>query len=448
MKTIFTFVACFLLYTTVAQNIEAALFYFNKGEIEFRIGNFDNAINSFTKSIEFDPSKSTYIYRARAYIQSNKYKQALQDLNKVIEIDSTFEPGYVERGRLKNLLQDYEGAVADFTKSITLNNNKLDPYYAHYSRGLIYMDQGKYELALQDFDRSLELDPTLELGYVARGRLKSKMNRDEDAIADYNKCLQLNNFNFYALNSKCTLLQDLNRIDEAIEVVSKAIQIYPDSNIFYLQRCNIYISMKKYDEAENDINFVLFKDPNNDRGWGFKGVLYREMKKYDESISYLKKAIDLNASAENYSHLAISYGESGNFNKAIELLTHILDKEEQTYYFSARGKYYTKSNQLDEALSDLDKAVELDSTNAIAMSNRSYVLWKKQRFDKALSSASKSIAIKPDYADAYKNLSLIQYALGKKSRAIEAAQKAIELNYTSGENDEFNVLISALELDP
>ena len=58
---------------------------------------------------------------------------------------------YYNRGVAKNKLGEFEAAIADFNKAIEL---KSDYTLAYYSRSACYMEQGKENLALNDFKNS------------------------------------------------------------------------------------------------------------------------------------------------------------------------------------------------------------------------------------------------------------------------------------------------------
>ena len=59
---------------------------------------------------------------------------------------------------LKLTGRDLEGAIADFTKALSLDGRLA---LAHANRGLALMLQGKDEAAERDLSRALELSPTL-----------------------------------------------------------------------------------------------------------------------------------------------------------------------------------------------------------------------------------------------------------------------------------------------
>ena len=53
----------------------------------------------------------------------NAYKQAINDFNKAIELDSNFLDAYYDRGISKQNLKDHKEAITDFNKAIELGYN-------------------------------------------------------------------------------------------------------------------------------------------------------------------------------------------------------------------------------------------------------------------------------------------------------------------------------------
>lgn len=60
-----------------------------------------------------------------------------------------------------------------------------DDKIVHVSRGLVYKDMGNYQLAIQDFQRSIEIDPKLSEGYFYRGLCKLATKQFKEAIDDF-----------------------------------------------------------------------------------------------------------------------------------------------------------------------------------------------------------------------------------------------------------------------
>jgi len=59
------------------------------------------------------------------------------------------------------------------------------------NRGLTFGNLGQHERALRDFDRALELDPTLAPAYSNRGNRYGALGQHERALRDYDRALEL-----------------------------------------------------------------------------------------------------------------------------------------------------------------------------------------------------------------------------------------------------------------
>ena len=82
------------------------------------------------------------------------YQYILDDLNKVIEIDNTFEFAWYNRGIVKAVLRDYEGALDDFNKAISINPDFAEAYF---NRGLTELYLKHEEKGIEDLSKSGEL---------------------------------------------------------------------------------------------------------------------------------------------------------------------------------------------------------------------------------------------------------------------------------------------------
>ena len=74
-----------------------------------------------------------------------------------------FADAYYGRALSYRNLEKYEKAVKDYSKSIELKPDDADMYYG---RGLTYHYLGNYYYAVKDWEKAIELDPKLkaELG--------------------------------------------------------------------------------------------------------------------------------------------------------------------------------------------------------------------------------------------------------------------------------------------
>ena len=102
---------------------------------------------------------------------------------------------WFDKGNVKLRLQDYKGAIADFTKAI-----ELDPSYvkeAYYNRGLSKARLQDNRGAIADFTKAIEFDPNYASAYVNRGLSKLMLNQKDSGCLDLSKAGELGHSEAY-----------------------------------------------------------------------------------------------------------------------------------------------------------------------------------------------------------------------------------------------------------
>ncbi|GAB4389970.1 MAG: hypothetical protein Kow0025_18830 [Thermodesulfovibrionales bacterium] len=87
----------------------------------------------------------------------------------------------LEDGQLEKAEEGFRDALAE----------NPDHSGAHLGLALTFMQMGRNEAALGEFDRAISLEPGLAVAYADRGILHDRMGLYEKALADYRKALEL-----------------------------------------------------------------------------------------------------------------------------------------------------------------------------------------------------------------------------------------------------------------
>jgi len=133
--------------------------YNNLGLCYDALGQFDEAIQSFTRAIELNrgqkqPSAWPPLNLAVSLISLNRLDEAVARLHEALSYNPQFPQAHYELGLVLEKERKFEEAIAPLQRSID-----LDPLYAepHYTLGRIYQRQGKREEALEQIEKFKKL---------------------------------------------------------------------------------------------------------------------------------------------------------------------------------------------------------------------------------------------------------------------------------------------------
>jgi tetratricopeptide (TPR) repeat protein len=160
----------------------------------------DHAVKDFDQAILLAPSNAAlFSLRALAYVKKEQYDRAIQDYDEAIRLDPKDPSGLVS-GDAYRAKGQYDRAIQDFGQAIAISSNLAT---AFLSRAFAYRDkaqwdfdaylhEGRYEdLASQDCDQVIRLDPTNRDALSERGHLHVIRRQYDRALVDYNEAIRL-----------------------------------------------------------------------------------------------------------------------------------------------------------------------------------------------------------------------------------------------------------------
>jgi len=132
-------------------------------------------------------------------VKEKRYKDAIQCLNKVIELNPKRTQAYDYRGSLYYHSGQFDEAISDLIKINDINQLNPDDYALNcWMIGECYIGLGLYQEAMSYFNESIKYDPFLSLPYSGRGYVYLKKGDLTPAIDDLNKAIELDSNNAMA----------------------------------------------------------------------------------------------------------------------------------------------------------------------------------------------------------------------------------------------------------
>ncbi len=154
------------------------------------------------------------------FVQEGVLNEKIARLDQMIKDNPGDANNYLARGGVLANNFNYDKALEDFHKALSLNQNL--PIANNYV-GYIYVNQGKYDEAEPYLKKAIEQAPNFSKPYFNLARIYFRRNA----------------------------------LDKAIEQITKTIEYEPSSYEAYIMRAEIYYNKKEYDKSINDLEQAI-----------------------------------------------------------------------------------------------------------------------------------------------------------------------------------------------
>lgn len=155
--------------------IEDETYYNNRGLCYYESGEYEKAIQDFTKIIELNTDDHgdliclvrssvamAYEHRANCYRELGEFEKAISDYSESVKLMSDNCTAYNSRGEIYETLGEFEKAVADYNAAIETDVEYYDNAIYFYNRGRAYYQLQNYNKAASDFIEAINIDYPVE----------------------------------------------------------------------------------------------------------------------------------------------------------------------------------------------------------------------------------------------------------------------------------------------
>lgn len=259
--------------------------------------NYEEAVAYYTEALNIDHQFNNARYnRAMAYYEMEKYHQALIDLDLVLQNNPEDIAAYEQRGRIKYMLQDARGAVADY--SIVMENQSMGLLYVN--RGLAYTQATDYEAAMKDFAKAIDTNPDDIEAYVGMGDVQFELGAYEKSIVYYDQALELDPKDDRTLNNRANTYKRMDQMEEALRDYNQSIALNPNTYVF-TNRAFYWFDLGDLEQAKRDSEHATQLDYGNANAYYCLGLIYLTQEDYAAGLENLNQAVAL--SPENATYL-------------------------------------------------------------------------------------------------------------------------------------------------
>jgi tetratricopeptide (TPR) repeat protein len=316
MKKIVLCIFTALLLTSLHTQAQNPKRFFKAGEDFFLAGNYQDAVEQFTRAIDLQPDyDKAYLARADAYEKLGMINEAAADYDRATTFLDKKEEVFFHAGRLYYALAEYDKALERLDKSITLKRNYLEPYQV---KAKVLLAQERYEEALEIAHIALTLKETTDNFYL-HGIVNEKMGNLEAAESDFVNAIAEDHRHVPSLLALADIRLRLGKTDFALQHANRAIQFDNDNQQAYVIRSKVYVRKLDYPNAIDDVSKAIMLNPEDTNMYFLRGVYYQDFTQHANAVGDFTKVLMLQPeNADALYKRAWSYEQVGDYRSAIK----------------------------------------------------------------------------------------------------------------------------------
>jgi eukaryotic-like serine/threonine-protein kinase len=316
------------------------------------------------------------------YDKPGHLDRAIASLNTAIQKDPRFALGYATLGeafRLKFQLENHlpwlGDAASNAQKALEINDNLPS---AHVTLGDINIGLGKTDLALQEFQKALDLAPHDADAAMGLAVAYEYMNRLSEAEATYKRAIALRPDYWDGYTALANFYSRQHRSPDAIVQYKRVIQLTPDNAEGYSNLGSEYLNMN--DAASNAACEAALRKSialaPNYLAYTNLSVLYLNEHRYADAAETAHKALQFNDKDwQGWDNLLVPYMWMNDQEKIRPVRAKTLSLLEQYAVGSPKSAavrsrlstFYAEDHQREKALSLVTTALALNPTDSTVL---------------------------------------------------------------------------------
>jgi len=200
-----------LKYKKLFENLKYIETEKEKANIYFKKGDYDNAINLYTKLLELDTNNKNFnsiilANRALCNQRKNKLVESLHDINKSIEENEFYAKAYYRRASINIEFKNFEKAKEDLNKVLKLESYNKDAYVL-----LEEIEKEENKKNKKDLYKTLDILPSASDVEIRKAFKKLAGKWHPDKNSQNEEMRELADKNFKDINEAYGILNDTRK---------------------------------------------------------------------------------------------------------------------------------------------------------------------------------------------------------------------------------------------
>ena len=223
------------------------------------------------------------------HLRAERYLDAQLCCRQALEIDS----GYASAQHLMGLLS-LQAGQHDLAVEWMVRAARQDPKLEYLvTLGSVLISQRRFAEAFDAFEKSVELRPDIAELWKSRGETLLELKRPTEALTSFQRVLALDPRHFKAAFNSGILLQEMGRFEEAASCFTLCDELKPNHAPTLRSRGRALSGLMRFNEALADNLRAYALDPNNAVNCNNIGGLLQSLHREEEALPWLDKALSL-----------------------------------------------------------------------------------------------------------------------------------------------------------
>jgi tetratricopeptide (TPR) repeat protein len=266
------------------------------------------------------------------------------------------------------------------------------------------------------------------------GALYFLLKDDKGAEKELNSALEIKSYNSQNWLQVGGLLFDNKKYKETAKLIKFAVSIFPEDFGVNLIVGLSFAQIENPAQAKPYLQKAIELSPNDVNALSAYGYTLNQLKDYDNAVKYLNKALTLKPGDVNLlGTLGLIYNVQEKwaecdsvYEKAIKIdSTNALVNNNFAYALSERGL------QLERAMTMVNIALKADSNNSSYLDTKGWIYFKLKQYRQAKDFIQQAISEGGESATTLEHLGDAIFMTGEKKSAVELWQKAFNLDATN-----------------
>jgi len=209
----------------VGNVIVRAELYWARSFIHHHMGQTDLALGYVLHSIELNPEAADAHDRlAVIYFCDGQYDDALQAINRAIQIEWQELHFYSTRARILIELEAFEEVLADLSYVLAIDPNHADTLNR---MALLNFNRANFVAALSYSFRAIEVNPINHEFFALRGEINFNLGNVDDAFIDFTRAIELGSQDHEVFFYRAQLHRRMGNHNKALNDLNVALQFSP-----------------------------------------------------------------------------------------------------------------------------------------------------------------------------------------------------------------------------